>query len=575
MKKLNKLTAVAATILIILALAACSNASSGGGSGSDTKDKKQNDTTKATENGYTLNHDDGDPLAMFLCESLCDNDDETVRLCFYADGSVKLRATSLDKDEDEYGKRYDKIRGTYTGNPAIDGKIEIDFKEECHGYGHKYKPYEREADLTAYITRDVLRFKNGDFAYGTFHDYNFVRTTSDDFGPYFHQGVSKRQNDNRLTEWTIPEGYSSVGSGCFFDGEALGYYKYLKKVTLPSTIKKIGSSAFLNCTSLEEIKIPEGCTEIDGRAFYDCTSLKELILPSTIKTLGDFSLQDLEVPVRIAEGVEKFDEIGSNAFSYMKELEIPSTLKQITNITIDFTSIKTIKSNGTLYDLFSFIGENSCSYTKLICNNKDCSEYVSLSLDYRLYAYQWEEAGKSDGMLLTFKKNKTYIKKTAAGTEKGLWSTDNTTGHKITLYPDNGNSVTYDYHYEYNSYESAGNQYTLTITDLAEFNEVTEFKVVEKQKTTSDKWCENAAKGEDGKYIYYQYYIEKAPGYFVKYIDTPLSYGNKDENFYVYYHEDRYYKSCKQKIEELLKNSSSIHNYSDRSELDLAEDPQK
>ena len=566
---ISSVTAVLAGALFFLMSCANSSAASSGNGGSNNT----NSTGGIYENGYYLDHDDGNTLAMFLCEELCEDDEETVRLCFYEDGAVKLRITNLD--ESKYGTRYDKIRGTYTGNPLADGELQINFTEKTHGHGSHYEAYNKEANLTAYITKNVLRFKNGEFGYGDFHHYDFIRTTPDDLGPYIHAGISNRQNDNTITEWTIPEGYTSVAASCFYDHGASGYYKYLNKVNLPSTIKKIEGSAFFNCTALEEIKIPEGCTEIGGYAFYDCTSLKELIIPSTIKELSNFALIDFQVPVRFSEGTEKIDEIGDKTFIYMKELNIPSTLKQINNINIDFSSITTINSDGSLYDLCNFIGNNSISRNaKVTCKNIDCSDIVNYTLDDRLTAYQWEETGKTDGILLTLKKNKTYIKESVDGFEKGVWSVDKDSSNKITFYSDNGNAVTYDYSYSQNYYAADGEKYNLEITGLADFNEVTNFKVIEKQKTTTDKWCENAVKNGEGKYIYYQYYIEKAPGY-IQYVDTPVSYKIKDENFYVYYYEDRYYKSCKAKIEELLGNNTYNYSSRERSVLDLTEDPQK
>ena len=64
-----------------------------------------------------------------------------------------------------------------------------------------------------------------------------------------------------VTELTICDGITSVGDVVLLYG--LG----LKKVTLSSTIKKIGISAFGSCISLSSVTIPNGVTNVEENAF--------------------------------------------------------------------------------------------------------------------------------------------------------------------------------------------------------------------------------------------------------------------------------------------------------------------
>lgn len=52
---------------------------------------------------------------------------------------------------------------------------------------------------------------------------------------------------------------------------------------LMHSLKKIGSSAFKNCTSLENIYIPDSVTDIELDAFSGCTSLKRVSIPKNAK----------------------------------------------------------------------------------------------------------------------------------------------------------------------------------------------------------------------------------------------------------------------------------------------------
>ena len=69
-------------------------------------------------------------------------------------------------------------------------------------------------------------------------------------------GYSAFQNCYSLTEVTIPENVTSIGSEIFKNCTSL------KKVNLNNALKEIGSAAFINCYYLTEITIPKGVESI-------------------------------------------------------------------------------------------------------------------------------------------------------------------------------------------------------------------------------------------------------------------------------------------------------------------------
>ncbi len=64
-------------------------------------------------------------------------------------------------------------------------------------------------------------------------------------------------------------------------------YSKIKSITLPSTVTKIYSSAFKECSNLEKIVLPEGVTEIHENAFFDCEKLRKIYVPESVTTLGN------------------------------------------------------------------------------------------------------------------------------------------------------------------------------------------------------------------------------------------------------------------------------------------------
>ena len=103
-----------------------------------------------------------------------------------------------------------------------------------------------------------------------------------------------------LKSVTIPEGVTAIGGEAFYHCdlnaltlpeslETIEYYAFggnrsLKSVNIPAKVKTIGGQAFYDC-GLTELVIPEGVQTIDGSAFYG-NSLQNLTLPSTIKSIG-------------------------------------------------------------------------------------------------------------------------------------------------------------------------------------------------------------------------------------------------------------------------------------------------
>ena len=153
---------------------------------------------------------------------------------------------------------------------------------------------------------------------------------------------------------TIPEGIAEIADGTFSSlYQSSGMFT--GKLTLPSTLKTIGASAFSYTDFSGELLIPDGVTGIGANAFKECDGLGGLLsLPDSVKTVGEWAfylckgftglklsasltkieersfahMYGLKTEVVIPEGVT---EIGEGAFScsHMPSVRFPSTLKKI------------------------------------------------------------------------------------------------------------------------------------------------------------------------------------------------------------------------------------------------------
>ena len=132
----------------------------------------------------------------------------------------------------------------------------------------------------------------------------------------------KELNASGASRIEIPEGMTVIDNGAFKNNTKL------KEVILPSTLKRIGSSAFEG-TSLAKVELPSGLTYIGDNAFANNKALTEVAIPkSVISAYGAFSGDENLKKVSFEEGtVEIPDGILSN--TGLEELNLPSSVKII------------------------------------------------------------------------------------------------------------------------------------------------------------------------------------------------------------------------------------------------------
>lgn len=100
------------------------------------------------------------------------------------------------------------------------------------------------------------------------------------------------------------------------------------KITIPSTVTKIGKDAFYGCSSLNEVEIPTSVIKIGKDAFCECSSLVEITIPSSVIKIGNRAFKGCSKLTRVIIPTS-VTSIGDNAFdscSSLVEIEIPSSI---------------------------------------------------------------------------------------------------------------------------------------------------------------------------------------------------------------------------------------------------------
>lgn len=157
---------------------------------------------------------------------------------------------------------------------------------------------------------------------------------------------------------TIPEGITTFPA--VFQNDTA-----LKTVYLPSTITSLPSSAFSNCSSLENVIFADNCalTSLPTYTFRNCSALTKISLPDNLETLGNYvfygctALTEVEFPNSILS-------IGNYVFSgctALTEIEFPDSLLSIGNYVFqNCSSLKKVYFPENLTSIGSY-AFNKCS----------------------------------------------------------------------------------------------------------------------------------------------------------------------------------------------------------------------
>ena len=157
---------------------------------------------------------------------------------------------------------------------------------------------------------------------------------------------------------TIPEGITTFPA--VFQNDTA-----LKTVYLPSTITSLPSSAFSNCSSLENVIFADNCalTSLPTYTFRNCSALTKISLPDNLETLGNYvfygctALTEVEFPNSILS-------IGNYVFSgctALAEIEFPDSLLSIGNYVFqNCSSLKKVYFSENLASIGSY-AFNKCS----------------------------------------------------------------------------------------------------------------------------------------------------------------------------------------------------------------------
>ena len=128
---------------------------------------------------------------------------------------------------------------------------------------------------------------------------------------------------------TIAEGFEEFLDHDYQDGKPISDYssafqgcRNITEIVLPTTLKRIGNSAFAYCTNLKKVVFGDKLIALDAHVFND-TALEAVILPQGLKKIGEKEFWNCNKlhSVYIPESVTEF---GTLVFAWNRTTEVPT-----------------------------------------------------------------------------------------------------------------------------------------------------------------------------------------------------------------------------------------------------------
>ena len=132
--------------------------------------------------------------------------------------------------------------------------------------------------------------------------------------------------DDTSTEFTgrVPFGAHRIEDDVFSDCP-------YESISLPDSVKELGSCLFANSKALEKVKLPTGVTELPPYLFSGCSALTKVTMPNAVAAFPEGLFKDCtsltEIPFRA--GITELPESVFEGCVSLKSLVIPPTVKRI------------------------------------------------------------------------------------------------------------------------------------------------------------------------------------------------------------------------------------------------------
>jgi uncharacterized repeat protein (TIGR02543 family) len=233
----------------------------------------------------------------------------------------------------------------------------------------------------------------------TIDDYAFFKCTALAELTFETERTLVQKDEITGVETTVTEkgGTETIGERVFYGCIAL------QNVTLPHTLKELGTRNFYKCTGLKSVTFTgDSIQSIEPYTFYGCTALTSVVLPEGLETIGDYAFRNCAELKSISFG-EGLQSIGRYAFygcTAIDTLQFPNSLTTISDYA--FRNCNGLKSvilpaSITTIGKHAFNGANNVTF------------YTEYAARPALWIGQWNTSYRPVVWGCTLSEDKTYV----------------------------------------------------------------------------------------------------------------------------------------------------------------------
>ena len=151
---------------------------------------------------------------------------------------------------------------------------------------------------------------------------------------------------------------------------------------IPNSVTSIGDGAFRGCTGLTSVTIPNSVTSIGGSAFYGCSGLTSVTIPNSVTSIGDHAFEYCSGLTSVTIG-NSVTSIGDGAFKWCTGLTSVTIPNSVTTIGVAaFSRCKGLVSVtiGNGIELINYAAFSKCTALTNVycfsCNTPKTEPYV-------------------------------------------------------------------------------------------------------------------------------------------------------------------------------------------------------
>ena len=166
-------------------------------------------------------------------------------------------------------------------------------------------------------------------------------------GSYAFHGGTTGANYPNLTSVSIPDTVKTVGSYAFYNCKALADAELpaglqalggssfsgtaLTAVTIPASLVTFDSDVFRSCTSLQSLTIEDGVTKLGMQAFLSCTALESVTIPGSVTYAGNSTFKNCTSlqNVTLSEGLTTLGYSMFSGCTSLAGITLPESLTEV------------------------------------------------------------------------------------------------------------------------------------------------------------------------------------------------------------------------------------------------------